>query len=132
MIIRTRPKINILASEINLILSGMYDRSTAPKITPQIFPIPPKTTKAKIKIETSSLKIFGEINIDSDANSTPAAPPIAAPNTKAHSLYLYMFTPINSATSSSCRIASQARPGRRTESIRIAIIVIIIIIKMVQ
>ena len=104
----------------------------APRTTPQIFPIPPKTTHAKIRIETLSVNISGAIKRVFDAYKTPAAPPTAAPNENDHNLYFNVCTPISSATSSSWRIASHALPARRTESRRIIQIVRRIMIRTTQ
>ena len=66
------------------ILSGKYPRIVAPTTTPQIFPIPPKTTQERIKIDTLRVNISGAINRFLDAYKTPAAPPTAAPPRATH------------------------------------------------
>jgi hypothetical protein len=54
-------------SDKNLNFSGRYAKRTDPAITPHIFPIPPKTTKANIKIEKFNVKLAGSIDATCEA-----------------------------------------------------------------
>ncbi len=63
-------------------------------------------------IENMSRNDCGLMKLCRVAYSPPASPPMQAPVAKANSLNLKVGTPINSAASSSSRVASQARPTR--------------------
>ncbi|MNQ99585.1 hypothetical protein D3C85_1153270 [compost metagenome] len=86
--------------------------TTAPRITPGMWPIPPSTTIARIMIDSSRPNDSGEMKPWKVENRPPATPPDSAPSAKASSLMLRMFRPIAAAAIESSRIATQARPIR--------------------
>src|SRR5260221_473669 len=93
-------------------ISGTNDSSSAPRITPQMFPMPPSTTIETTMIDSTSTKLSGEMKPWIAENMPPARPPKLAPMAKARSLRLRVLMPMARAAISSSRIASQARPTR--------------------
>src|ERR1051325_2164244 len=93
-------------------ISGTNESSTAPRITPQMLPIPPSTTIATTMMDSTRTKLSGEMNPCIAENMPPARPPKLAPMAKASSFRLRVLMPIARAAISSSRIASQARPMR--------------------
>src|SRR5688572_4452708 len=93
-------------------ISGTKESSSAPRITPQTFPMPPSTTIEITMIDSTSTKLSGEMKAWIAENMPPAMPPKLAPMAKASSLRLRVSIPIARAAVSSSRIASQARPMR--------------------
>src|ERR1043166_1081611 len=93
-------------------ISGTNESSTAPRITPQMLPIPPSTTIATTMMDSTRTKLSGEMNPCIAENMPPARPPKLAPMVKASSFRLRVLMPIARAAISSSRIASQARPMR--------------------
>src|SRR5688572_12545666 len=108
-----RPKSACCAgSTVQRRISGTNESSSAPRITPQTFPMPPRTTMATTMIDSTSTKLSGEMKPWIAENMPPATPPKLAPMAKASSFMLRVFMPIDRAAISSSRIASQARPTR--------------------
>src|SRR6266478_3314076 len=103
-------------------ISGTNDSSSAPRITPQMLPMPPSTTIETTMIDSTSTKLSGEINACMAENMPPARPPKLAPMAKASSFTLRVLMPIAAAAISSSRIASQARPMREFCSRRLMMI----------
>src|SRR5882762_859565 len=93
-------------------ISGTKESSSAPRITPQMLPMPPSTTTETTMIDSTSTKLSGEIKACMAENMPPARPPKLAPMAKASSFTLRVLMPIAAAAISSSRIASQARPIR--------------------
>src|SRR5688572_6583905 len=108
-----RPKIACCAgSTVQRRISGMNDSSSAPRITPQMLPIPPSTTMDTTMMDSTSTKLSGEMNPWMAENMPPATPPKLAPMAKASSFMLRVLMPMERAAISSSLIASQARPTR--------------------
>src|SRR4029079_3055735 len=57
---------------------GVKERSTAPRITPQMFPIPPSTTIDTIMIDSTSTKLSGEMNASLGETNPPSHAPRVA------------------------------------------------------
>ena len=93
-------------------ISGTKESSIAPRITPQMLPMPPSTTIDTTMIDSTSTKLSGEMNAWIAENMPPATPPKLAPMAKASSFRLRVSMPMARAAISSSRIASQARPMR--------------------
>src|SRR5712671_1427016 len=93
-------------------ISGTNESSNAPRMTPQMLPMPPSTTIETTMMDSTSTKLSGEMKPWIAENMPPASPPKVAPMAKASSLRLRVSMPIARAATSSSRIASQARPMR--------------------
>ena len=93
-------------------ISGTNESSSAPRITPQMLPMPPSTTIDTTMIDSTSTKLSGLMKAWIAENMPPATPPKLAPMAKASSFRLRVLMPIARAAISSSRIASQARPMR--------------------
>ena len=93
-------------------ISGTNESSSAPRITPQILPMPPSTTIDTTMIDSTRMKLSGEMKAWMAENIPPAMPPKLAPMANASSFRLRVLMPIARAAISSSRIASHARPTR--------------------
>jgi hypothetical protein len=109
---RIAPYISSRYSAKSRRISGIPTRNTAPITTPGMLPIPPRMIAASTVIETRSSKLSGVTTERLTAKNAPERHPTAAPMAKARSLYLMTLIPMASATSSSSRMAAQARPTR--------------------
>ena len=78
--------------------------------------MPPTMTIAATLIDTNRLMLLGKIEPTSPAKIAPPRPANAAPRMYASSFVWIRFTPTASATSSSSRIATHARPMRPARS----------------
>src|SRR5213075_1862799 len=103
-------------------ISGVKERSNAPRITPQMLPIPPSTTIDTTITDSTRMKLSGEMKAWMAANMPPARPPKLAPIANASSFRLRVLMPMARAAISSSRIASQARPMREFCSRRLTTI----------
>src|SRR5687768_3496636 len=93
-------------------ISGTKESSSAPRITPQTLPMPPSTTIDTTMIDSTRMKLSGEMKAWIAENMPPAMPPKLAPMANASSFRLRVSMPMARAAISSSRIASQARPMR--------------------
>jgi hypothetical protein len=101
-------------STVNRRISGTNDSSTAPRMTPQMLPMPPSTTMASTITDSTSTKLSGLMKPWIAENMPPATPPKDAPMANASSFMRVVLIPIARAAISSSRIASQARPMRES------------------
>src|SRR5689334_13827494 len=88
-----------------------YARKHAPKITPGMFPMPPRMTMQRMKTEMLKKKSLGNVADLKLAKNAPAMPPKKAPVAYDHVFVRISGTPIAAAAISSSRIATHARPS---------------------
>ena len=86
----------------------------APAATPQMLPMPPRTTIARTVKLTVKPNCVGETMASLELRYTPARPDVEAPMAKASSLVVTVLMPMLAAASSSSRMAIQARPSRES------------------
>src|SRR5690349_1297778 len=111
--ITTRPKsASCAGSTVQRRISGTKESSIAPRITPQMLPMPPSTTIDTTITDSTRMKLSGEMKPWIAENMPPATPPKLAPIANASSFRRVVLMPIARAATSSSRIASQARPMR--------------------
>ena len=86
--------------------------TNAPRATPQMLPMPPRTIIARIENETVERNWSGLTRVSFEALKTPARPAVDAPSANASSLVVTVFRPLAAAASSSSRMAIHALPMR--------------------